>query len=204
MEIACFTCGESFKKRKRQKEGFSFCSRHCYSKQKIKVLYCKTCNAPIDRRKKYCSRSFCNPCYRKDYNKRHPEKVEKNRKYITDKVRIKRGLPLDHPRLIAKPGEGHKWKNGYRCIYKPGYHGRKNKSGRLLEHIWVMTQHLGRNLFKGENIHHKNGIRDDNRLDNLELWNTSQPSGQRVDDKISFYKEFLEQYGYDVIKKGDS
>ena len=43
-----------------------------------------------------------------------------------------------------------------------------------------MEQILGRYLLHEENVHHINGVRDDNRPENLELWNTSQPSGQRV------------------------
>lgn len=45
-----------------------------------------------------------------------------------------------------------------------------------------------------------NGIRDDNRIENLELWHKGQPPGQRVKDKIEWCIEFLNGYGYKVIK----
>ena len=38
-------------------------------------------------------------------------------------------------------------------------------------------------------------LRSDNRLSNLELWNTMQPAGQRVEDKVLFAKEILKLYG---------
>jgi hypothetical protein len=57
-----------------------------------------------------------------------------------------------------------------------------------------MEQHLGRPLEAHENVHHVNGVRDDNHLENLELWSVSQPAGQRVADKVSWAREILALY----------
>lgn len=71
-----------------------------------------------------------------------------------------------------------------------GYVEIKTTAGWKLEHTEVMEQDIGRRLVKGENVHHKNGVRHDNRIENLELWWRPQPSGQRVPDLISYMAEF--------------
>ena len=79
-------------------------------------------------------------------------------------------------------------RSGYRSIYSTPL------KKYILEHRYVYEQHYGITLTPNQNIHHINGNRLDNRIENLELWETSQPKGQRVEDKINFYFELVEKY----------
>lgn len=67
-----------------------------------------------------------------------------------------------------------------------GYVTHKVLNQELLEHRVVMEEFLGRALYPFENVHHRNGRRDDNLLENLELWIKPQPSGQRPEDLASW------------------
>jgi hypothetical protein len=136
--------------------------------------------------------------YQLEYAKKNPEKRKLwARKAYCNKV----GITLDQLKPRAPEGSGHINTRGYRVLCKKDHPNVQSAKGWIHEHIVVMSEHLGRPLVKGEVVHHRNGIKHDNRIENLELWHRPHPPGQRVDDKIEWCKEFLAQHGYTIVNQ---
>ena len=88
---------------------------------------------------------------------------------------------------------------GFIRVNTTGYAQIKLESGEwALQHRYVMERHLGRALSSYEKVHHKNKIRHDNRIENLEVWIKSHPTGARVPDYVEWLKEEIALYEPDL------
>ena len=181
-------CGRRFVPRRR---GHTFCSRECAVKwgRPVRLRLCPQCGLEFPTRsgrQRFCSRRCCLAARRM------------RRRLLCDfcgeafgSLDIRQRFCSRSCALLGKKQpsreSAYNWKggrtetNGYIRALAPG-HPRASKSHYVLEHILVMEKALGRSLLPNERVHHKNGRRDDNRPENLELWRMKDPPGVRASD----------------------
>lgn len=181
LDAVCEHCGKSFQRKKGSESPHMFCSRQCYWKSDYRSDLVATRNAARSPDAWYEA-----PCANCGVDVRRHVSRRPKQTYCS------RDCHNAHRRRAQVRHDG------YVLVFVGRGTPGATKSGHIFEHRKVMQDALGRPLYDHENVHHRNGIKGDNRLENLELWSRSQPRGQRVEDKIQWAREFLALYGEGV------
>lgn len=205
-EGVCESCGVAYRTRGSRTR---FCSRECSmraarEKHQKSELTCRMCGAKIlvvpskltSYKEKRPAR-FCSPeCGNAFRRIPVPTFCCAQCRKLTNRRRTPSGAYDYKQRFCSKGCADDGQRTGF--TDKSGYIVTTVKGRQIPEHRLMMERRLGRPLTPNETVHHKNGQRADNRDENLELWSRSQPSGQRVVDKIAWCVAFLAEYGYHV------
>lgn len=219
VNVTCASCSAKIERYKWQVEkntsGSFYCSKVCQNlkgskPRKGSAVPCTQCGVVTYRRpssvrsKNFCSTSChnlyqarsqvqfaCEHCGSDFWVSPSALKFNKNKFCSNQCKHDARATPVGTRKMTG---------DGYVTVYQPASQSAQ-ATGWVLEHRYVMEVHLGRKLYPKETVHHKNGHTDDNRLSNLELWTSSHPSGQRVEDKVAWALELLKLYAPDKLRR---
>jgi endogenous inhibitor of DNA gyrase (YacG/DUF329 family) len=137
----CQTCGTTFKPRDNSKSG-RFCSRTCADQAQRKVKVAQPCEM--------CGAMFT------------PDRPSRVARFCSKKCSARStGLTRRKPGGLIDP-------KGYVLVRAPE-HPMASREGYVMEHRLVMAEVLGRMLTTDEVVHHRNGVKADNRVENLEV-----------------------------------
>lgn len=192
-DVSCQNCETSFRPRRAEQR---FCNKECwYASVKNKEKSCVQCAAKF--KAKYAQQQYCSvPCKNKG--------ISKDKSVVCAVCEIKFERPHGKTRAYCSISCSNKARAagmkkpeitldgrvvGDKSINTHGYVVVRMNGKKLLEHRLVMASTLGRELRRTERVHHKNGDRQDNRVENLELWtgvnqSKKDPHGVRVVDKV--------------------
>lgn len=200
----CAVCGKDYHSRKKTSK---YCSKECFyigrptrAKERIERV-CKNCSSTFNAKKSeiakgraiFCSKN-CYEIYRQNENRKGCEECgafglfRKGQRFCSwDCFRkaLKAGKVSSgktrKPKLIDK--------NGYIKIDCGKEHIMADGTGYVFEHRLVMFNHLGRKLESFEYVHHLNGIKDDNRLENLKLVNSRNHAKEHLKEYSQGFNE---------------
>lgn len=177
----CEVCGKSVTRKASEFREHVFCSRDCYQRSDHHSESVTKANAkrwPVDS----VIEKVCEQC---GLVVRRGRSQYRNRTFCSIQCR-QENRATDAIRQVTA--------GGYIKVFVGRHRPGATQAGHILEHRKVMQEVLGRALLPQENVHHINGVRDDNRVGNLELWSKSQPCGQRVEEKLAWAHEFIALY----------
>ena len=164
-------------------------------------LVCQRCEKPFvirvsgvrKKHRQYQSRRYCDPCVSELRGAPRTRRAQEAGGTMSRRVTKHGYVEINVGYQLAVPGEPMVGPNGK--IVTPEIKNGYVYLGRVREHRWVMEQVLGRPLRDDEIVHHKNGNRQDNRPENLEVWLLAKNhKGQRPEDLLAHALDVLLRY----------